>query len=69
MLAALSSLSVFTAGFRSDGNHPQDGYLPFIMRVSDRAPQLEYFAIFESQFHYWKRVRGEWTVCSEEEFP
>jgi hypothetical protein len=71
LLATLVSLRVFTIhGPKGQIHHAHtEMYLPYIMEVSDRAPHLEYFAIFEGKYHYAKRVCGEWVVCDEAEFP
>jgi hypothetical protein len=71
LLATLVSLRVFTIrGFRKSVDHMHtEKYLPHITETSNRAPHLEYFAIFEGKYHYAKRVRGKWVVCDEEEFP
>jgi hypothetical protein len=64
LLATLVTLRVFGTESRRDG--PTEGYLPFITQVSNRAPQLEYFAILDVVGSYMKRVRGEWVHCDEE---
>ena len=72
MLATLVSLRVFIIdgfnNFSQDLRH-KENYLPYITETSDRAPHLEYFAIFEEKYYYAKRVRGKWVACDEEEFP
>ena len=44
------------------------GDLPFIMELSDRAPQLEHLTVFYEQIFSGKRVHGEWFLCDIEEF-
>jgi hypothetical protein len=66
LLAALVSLRVFTLGFNFDGNRPAIGYLQYIMKISDRAPQLEYVAVHHhGNSYYMKRVGGEWDLCDK----
>ena len=71
LLATLVSLRVFTIrGFKKPlyyGIHTEE-YLSYITEVSDRAPHLEFFAIFERRYHYAKRVCGTWVICDETEF-
>jgi hypothetical protein len=55
--------------FRYAEKRPSEAYLPSVMRMSNRAPHLEYFSIFDGDFHFFKRVRGEWVFCDMEEFP
>jgi hypothetical protein len=71
LLATLVSLRVFTIrGVVHSIQHRQtEEYLPYITETSDRAPHLNYFAIFEGKYHYAKRVCGVWVVCDEAEFP
>ena len=76
LLATLVTLRVFGADFQygnpygSMGGYDHTaGYLPFITRVSNRAPKLEYFTIFDGESHYWKQVRGEWVLSDDERFP
>ena len=48
-----------------------DWYLPFIKKISDRAPKLEYVGVFKygyKELHGSKRVSGEWVLCDEAEF-
>ena len=46
-----------------------DGCLPFIKKISDRAPKLEYIGVYDyDKLHYGKRVSGEWVLCDESEF-
>jgi hypothetical protein len=67
LLANMVSLRVFGTDFHPDRSYP--GYLPFIMKVSNRSPSLEYMAIFDGDFHYSKRVCGAWVLCDDSEFP
>ena len=76
LLATLVALRVFGVDFNYGRRHdpmwdyvPTGGYLPFIKQVSNRAPNLEYFAIFDGESHYGKLVRGEWVLCDEAGFP
>jgi hypothetical protein len=65
LLAALVHLRIFV--FIFDGDCPiKDGHL-LIMKVSDRVPHLEYFAMPLLK-HYYKRVGGEWVICDRTEF-
>jgi hypothetical protein len=72
LLAALVHLRFFTIQL-DDNNCPiedapvKDAH-PFILKVSDRAPHLEYFSI-PLLDDYYKRVGGKLVVCDEEEFP
>ena len=60
LLAALISLRVFTAEFHFD---PVIGFLQYITKLSDRAPQLEYIGIYyRHKSYYGKRDGGEWVV-------
>jgi hypothetical protein len=70
LLATLVTLQVFGTDFNYGGRYdPTGGYLPFITQVSNRAPKLEYFTIFDgSNHHYGKLVRGEWVLCDEASF-
>jgi hypothetical protein len=52
----------------SHGYYVEAVDFPFIVKISDRVPHLEYFAICGSQFDHWKRVGKEWVICDEEEF-
>jgi hypothetical protein len=49
---------------------PDRGCLQFIMELSERAPHLEYLAVynFPDESFYGKRVRGEWVLCDKEAF-
>ena len=67
LLATLVTLRVF--GTVSQYGVPAGGRLPFITQVSNRAPKLEYFAIFDGESHYWKQVRGQWVLSDEARFP
>ena len=70
LLATLVTLRFFgTYPICSGRYYPTEGYLPFIRQVSNRAPKLEYFAIFDGKRHYGKLVRGEWVLCDKAEFP
>jgi hypothetical protein len=70
LLATLVTLRVFGTDFNYIGPcDPVRGYLPFITRVSNQAPQLEYFAICDGSSHYGKLVQGEWVLCDEARFP
>ena len=61
---------MFKIRFIYAGNsHPPEVYLPFVTEVAHQAPHLEYFALYDGKTHYKKRVRGEWTICDEAEFP
>jgi hypothetical protein len=43
-------------------------YFPFMVKISDRAPHLEYFTIGDhNRFYYWKRLDKEWVICDEAE--
>jgi hypothetical protein len=41
---------------------------PFIVKISDRVPHLEYYAHSGYGSHHWKLVGKEWVICTEEEF-
>jgi hypothetical protein len=69
LLATLVSLRVVTISSHEIPNPHTEKYLPYIMEVSDRAPHLEFFAIFEGKDYYAKRVCGKWVICDEAEFP
>jgi hypothetical protein len=49
------------------GDHFDAEYFPFIVKISDRVPHLEYFTIDDIGIHYWKRVGKEWVVCDKAE--
>jgi len=67
MIAALVSLRVFV--FKYVYKESEDD-ASLMMKVSDRAPHLEYLAkIHDTENQYWKRVGGEWVICDEGEFP
>ena len=69
LLAELVSLRVFKVEF--DHYDFGGGNLPFIMELSDRAPQLEYLTVFYYDFDQifsGKRVHGEWVLCEDEAF-
>ena len=38
-------------------------YFPFIVKISDRVPHLEYFTL--CGYNPWKRVGKEWVSCYE----
>jgi hypothetical protein len=57
---------VLTLKFFLDDD-PHEKYLPLITEMSNRAPHLEQFTIFDNRRRFWKRVRGEWVFCGEEE--
>jgi hypothetical protein len=69
LLATLVSLRVFTIISYEIHHAHTEKYLPYITEVSDQAPHLEYFAIFEGKYHYARRVCGKWVICDEAEFP
>jgi hypothetical protein len=64
LLAALVHLRIFTIVL------PKDRLIkdPFIMKVSDRVPHLEYFSIPHHK-RYYKRVGGELVICDRTECP
>jgi hypothetical protein len=66
LLAVLVSLRFFA--FETDRGCPMGDVVAFIAKVSDRAPHLEYFAIWRSKYRYWKRIGGEWVICDKAEF-
>ena len=66
LLAALVHLRIFSIHF-SRHCTIKDIH-PFIMKVSDRAPHLEYFSIPHLK-RYYKRVGRELVVCDRTEFP
>jgi hypothetical protein len=69
LLATLVTLRVFGTQFDDARWYdPTEGYLQFITQVSNRAPRLEYFSIFDGKSHYGKLVHGEWVLCDEERF-
>jgi hypothetical protein len=68
LLATLVTLRVFGTNFDYSGRD-HTGYLPFITRVSNRAPKLEYFVIFNGKCHYKKLARGDWVLCDDARFP
>jgi hypothetical protein len=63
MLAALVSLRVFRIDSNEPNRNTAEMHLPYVMKVSDRAPHIEYFSVRTSLWHYWKRVHGEWVIC------
>jgi hypothetical protein len=68
LLVAFPSLRVFE--IQTEDEYYIENRLPFIRSVTDRAPHLEYFALFDDEFdEYWKRVGGEWVSCNKIEFP
>jgi hypothetical protein len=67
MIAALVSLRVFAFPYIFDN---WEDAISLIMKASDRAPHLEYLAMFNvSKDLHWKRVGGEWVICDEAGFP
>ena len=66
MIVALTSLRVFA--FEGTIKNWEDA-ISFIMKVSDRAPHLEYLAKIITESRYWKRVDGKWVICDKAEFP
>jgi hypothetical protein len=67
MIAALVSLRVFVLKYVYNNSGDKTSLM---MRVSDRAPHLEYLAKVDyTMDQYWKRVGGEWVICDEGEFP
>jgi hypothetical protein len=66
LLAVLVSLRLFV--FITDDKCPMGDVLAFITKASDRAPHLEYFAMWQTNDHYWKRIDGQWVICDEKEF-
>ena len=69
LLAALVSLRVFMAEFHFDGDRPAVGYLRYVEKLSDRAPQLEYIGAYRrNKSYYGKRVGGEWDICDKASF-
>ena len=66
LLAALVHLRIFT--IQLDPDCPVKDAHPFILKVSDQVPHLEYFSIPPLN-DYYKRVGGKLVVCNEEEFP
>jgi hypothetical protein len=66
LLAALVHLRIFTILF--DDYCPVEAAHPFILKVSDRVPHLEYFSI-PLLDDYYKRVGGKLVVCDWKEFP
>ena len=69
LLATLVTLRVFGVHFQGRPVDFTEGHLPFITRVSNRAPKLEYFTIYDCKSHYWKQVRGEWVLSDDARFP
>ena len=66
LLAALVHLRIFTIQLDPDCL-VKDAH-PFILKVSDRAPHLEYFSI-PLLNNYYKRVGGKLVVCDKNGFP
>ena len=66
LLAGLVHLRTF--GFQIDEECPIKDVHQFVMKVSERAPHLEYFSMPYLDHHY-KRVGGELVVCDETERP
>ena len=69
LLATLVTLRVFGADFHYGRPYDFMGEYPeFIAQVSNRAPILEYFTIYDGEIHYWKQIRGEWVLTDEAGF-
>ena len=66
LLVAFVHLRIFALGV--EGDCPIKDAHPFIMKVSDRVPHLEYFSMPHLN-HYYKRVGGELVTCDRSEFP
>ena len=66
LLAALVHLRIFELRFSRD-HSIKDGH-PFIMKVSDRVPHLEYFSMPPLD-HCYKRVGGKLVICDRTERP
>jgi hypothetical protein len=64
-LAALVSLRFFRIRLLGFDIHSENDALRFITKSCSRAHKLEYFVIFDSEYYYWRRLRGEWVVCDE----
>jgi hypothetical protein len=71
LLAALISLRVFTLHTSSLVLWDAElAYLPFVRKVTDRAPHLEYFAVnWSANLYGLKQVHGEWVPCNSAEVP
>jgi hypothetical protein len=73
LLAALISLRVFTLHSSQASRvlwNSEQAYLPFVRKVTDRAPNLEYFAVkWSASIHSLKQVHGEWVPCNSAELP
>jgi hypothetical protein len=73
LLAALVHLRIFIIQLDDDDDCPvedapvKDAH-PFILKVSDRAPHLEYFSILPLN-DFYKRVGGKLVVCDAKDFP
>ena len=67
LLAVLVSLRLLA--FEVDDQFPPEDDLAFITKASDRAPHLEYFAMWHKKDRFWKRIGGQWVICDETEFP
>jgi len=67
LLAGLVSLRLFA--FKADDQCPAKDVLAFITIASDRAPNLEYFAMRYIKGRYCKRIGREWIICDKSEFP
>jgi hypothetical protein len=63
-LSALDSLKVFDIDLGEIDSDYRVDYLPLITQASSR---LQYVTIFDGEYHYWKRLRGEWVVCEKSE--
>jgi hypothetical protein len=69
LLAALVSLRVFTTELPFYGNRPAMGYLQYITKISDRAPQLECVVVYHrNKSYYGKRFDGEWDLWDNASF-
>jgi len=66
-LADMVSLRLFA--FKPERRCPTENVIVFIVKVFNRAPHLEYFAVLHRNNHYWKRIGGRWAKCDEKEFP
>ena len=73
LLAALTSLRVFSV-YPSPASRvlwaSEQASLPFVRKITDRAPHLEYFAFrWGTDLYGLKQVHGEWVPCNSAEFP
>ena len=68
LLAALVHLRIFSIHF-SRHCTIKDIH-PFIMKVSDRVPHIEYFSMSHlDHYFYYKRVGGKLVICDQTECP